>query len=74
MAARCLCLRLRVSCGSKRMGRNRGRSATSSSGLQGSTTSQRAKPRSVRLDMVYHRHTVALLQNKDGEQKCGLVL
>lgn len=61
-AALCLCQRLRVSCGSKRMGRSRGRSVTSSSGLQGSTTSQRAKPRSVRLDMVYCRHTVTLLR------------
>lgn len=53
-AARCLCRRSRVSCGWRRMGRSRGRSVTSSSGLQESTMSPKAKPRSVRLQQTSH--------------------
>lgn len=53
-AARCLCRRSRVSCGWRRMGRSRGRSVTSSSGLQESTMSPKAKPRSVRLKQTSH--------------------
>lgn len=53
-AAWCLCQRSRVFCGWRRMGRSRGRSVTSSSGLQESTMSPKAKPRSVRLKQTIH--------------------
>lgn len=68
VAGRCPCRRSRASCGWRRTARSRGRNVTSSSEPPGSTTSPKAKPRSVK----FLDGSVRAAQSEDGERRCGL--